>query len=180
MVNQTAGRRDQWLWAVLLGGALLIGVPPLAAQTVYRVVDEQGRVTFTDNPERGGEAVVLAPLPGVSSSSSASPPASQPSGKRSPGPPFMPYDRFTIAYPAHQARLNSAATAVEIALSPALRDDHQLRLRLNGEINQTAMHSDVFWMANLPAGVHQLQAELLDAQGRVRHQTPVVRFHVAP
>jgi len=181
MTNQPAGRKWQWLWAVLLGSVLLAGLPSLAAQKVYRVVDEQGRVTFTDNPERGGEAVVLAPLPSVSSSSPvSSPAASQPSQKRSPGPPFMPYDRFTIAYPAHKARLNSAATAVEIALSPALRDDHQLRLRLNGEINQSAMHSNAFWIANLPAGVHQLQAELLDAQGRVRHQTPMVRFHVAP
>lgn len=181
MAKQTADRRRRCLWVALLCFAFLAGIPSLAAQTVYRVVDEQGRVTFTDNPERGGEAVVLAPLPGVSSSSSAlSPAASQPSEKRSPGPPFMPYDRFTIAYPAHKARLNSPATAVEIALSPALRDDHQLRLRLNGEINQSAMHSDAFWVANLPAGVHQLQAELLDAQGRVRHQTPIVRFHVAP
>ena len=182
MSEQITGRSGQWLlWATLLWVALLGGASPLEAQTVYRVVDEQGRVTFTDNPKRGGEAVVLAPLPGVSSSSSASlPPAPRPSEQRSPGPPFMPYDRFTIAYPAHQARLNSATTAVEIALSPALRDDHQLRLRLNGEINQSAMHSNAFWMANLPTGVHQLQAELLDAQGRVRHQTPIVRFHVAP
>lgn len=176
MANHTAEKQWQRLCAGLLGAALLVGAPSLAAQAVYRVVDEQGRVTFTDNPARGGEAVELAPLPGVSSSS----PASEPSGKPAPGPPFMPYDRFTIAYPAHQARLNSAATAVEIDLSPALRDDHQLRLRLNGEINQSAMHSEAFWMANLPAGVHQLQAELLDAQGRVRHQTPMVRFHVAP
>ena len=150
---------------------------PLAAQTVYRVVDEQGRVTFTDNPEQGGEALELAPLESVSTSPSSSAPSR--ARRSAPGQPFMPYDRFEIAYPASEARVDST-TEVEVAVSPALRDDHQMRLRLNGEISQSALHSDVFWLANLPVGVHQLQAELLDAQGRVRHQTPVVRLRVAP
>ncbi|MGS2744861.1 DUF4124 domain-containing protein [Halomonas sp. LS-001] len=152
---------------------------PLAAQTVYRVVDEQGRVTFTDNPDQGGEAVELAPLQSVSASPAASSrtrPSARPS---SPGQPFMPYDRFEIAYPRPEARVDTT-TQVEVAVSPALREDHQMRLRLNGEVSQTALHSDAFWLANLPAGVHQLQAELLDAQGRVRHQTSSVRIHVAP
>ena len=49
------------------GAALLLGlwVSAAQAQTVYRVVDAQGNVTFTDNPERGGKAITLAPLPSV-------------------------------------------------------------------------------------------------------------------
>jgi hypothetical protein len=45
------------------GAALLLGlwVSAAQAQTVYRVVDAQGNVTFTDNPERGGKAITLAP-----------------------------------------------------------------------------------------------------------------------
>lgn len=165
------------IWPSVVVLALMLWLAtPLAAQTVYRVVDEQGRVTFTDNPEQGGEALELAPLERVSTSSSAAPARAR---RNAPGQPFMPYDRFEIAYPAPETRVDST-TQVEVAVRPALRDDHQMRLRLNGEISQTALHSDAFWLANLPAGVHQLQAELLDAQGRVRHQTPVVRLQVAP
>ena len=149
---------------------------PLAAQTVYRVVDEQGRVTFTDNPELGGDVVELAPLQRVSVPSASSPTRSR---RRLHGQPFMPYDRFEIAYPVPGARVDSV-TQVDVAVSPALRDDHQMRLRLNGEISQTALHSEAFWLANLPAGVHQLQAELLDARGQVRHQTPIVHIRVVP
>lgn len=167
------------IWArVGILALVLWWVTPLAAQTVYRVVDGQGRVTFTDNPEQGGEAVELAPLQSVSTSPAA-PSRARPRTRSAPGQPFMPYDRFEIGYPQPEARVGST-TQVEVAVSPALRDDHQMRLRLNGEISQTALHSDAFWLANLPAGAHQLQAELLDAQGRVRHQTSSVRIHVAP
>ena len=156
--------------------SLLWAMGEVQAQTVYRVVDEQGRVTFTDNPDQGGEALELAPLQRVSASSASLPSRAR---RRVLGPPFMPYDRFEIVYPPPEARVDSV-TQVDVAVSPGLRDDHQMRLRLNGEISQSALHSDAFWLANLPAGVHQLQAELLDAQGQVRHKTPIIRFQVAP
>ena len=44
--------------AVLL---LCLWVSVAQSQTVYRVVDEQGNVTFTDNPERGGDAITADP-----------------------------------------------------------------------------------------------------------------------
>lgn len=163
----------------LLLGALLAA--PLSAQTVYRVVDEQGRVTYTDNPASGGDEVEVAPLPNVSSTRAATPKASVEAPKRSaPGRPFMPYDRFMIEKPRDNARLASPTTSVELSVSPRLRDDHQVRLRVNGEISQSALHSEAFWLANLPAGTHQLQAELLDSQGRVRHQTPSVHLIIEP
>lgn len=67
---------------------------PLQAQTVYRVVDEAGHVTFTDDAQSGG--------------------------------------------------------------------------------------SEAFWVPRLAPGRHRLQAELLDAQKRVRHRTPELEVRVAP
>ncbi|MCH4812352.1 DUF4124 domain-containing protein [Vreelandella neptunia] len=153
------------------------------AQTVYRVTDEHGKVTFTDNPERGGEALELAPLPSLPAASRAQtasaravPPAARPRGK--PGQPFMPYDHFSIALPQQGARLMERSTAVEVVIAPPLRDDHQVRLLVNGEISQTALHSDVFWLSGLSAGRYELQAELLDSSQRLQHRTPAVTITV--
>lgn len=153
------------------------------AQTVYRVTDEQGNVTFTDNPGRGGEALELAPLPSLppalraaTASASGAPAAVRPRGK--PGQPFMPYDHFSIALPQQGARLMERSTAVEVAIAPPLRDDHQVRLLVNGEISQTALHSDVFWLTGLSSGRYELQAELLDSSQRLQHRTPVVAITV--
>ena len=167
---------------VLITVLIIVGafIPGTAlAQTVYRVTDEHGKVTFTDDPARGGEALELAPLPGLppalraaTAAARETPAAVRPRGK--PGQPFMPYDLFSIALPQQGARLAERSTAVEVAIAPPLRDDHQVRLLVNGEISQSALHSDVFWLTGLPAGQHVLQAELLDSSQRLQHRTPTV------
>lgn len=176
--------------AVVVSSVLIIflgvGVVGGAAfgQTVYRVTDEHGNVTFTDDPDRGGEALELTPLPSlppalrtaISTVRETTPAAVRPRGK--PGQPFMPYDHFSIAVPQQGARLTERSTAVEVAIAPPLREDHQVRLLVNGEISQTALHSDVFWLTGLPAGQHELQAELLDSSQRLQHRTPAVTITV--
>ncbi|WP_346796617.1 DUF4124 domain-containing protein [Halomonas sp. Bachu 37] len=149
------------------------------AQTVFRVVDEQGNVTFTDKPDRGGEALQLAPLP--SALPGAAPAVdrdSSPRRKAAVGQPFMPYDRFAIASPAAGQILEAPLTSVSVEVVPALREDHQVRLLLDGEISQSALHSDVFWLAGLERGEHRLQAELLDSSGRVRHRSREITLSV--
>lgn len=146
------------------------------SQTIYRVVDDQGRVTFTDNAERGGEAVTLAPLPSAATSSSA--PSRTPAARVHPGQPFMPYDRFVISTPSAGTAIRGGMTAVELTVSPALREDHRVQLLVNGELSQSALHSDAFWITGLPKGQHQLQAELLDSRGRVQHRTPSVTITI--
>ncbi|GEN27832.1 hypothetical protein HVA01_14780 [Halovibrio variabilis] len=153
-------------------------------QTVYRVTDEHGNVTFTDKPGQGGEALELAPLPGLPPAlrattarrQAATPGGVRPRGK--PGQPFMPYDHFSIALPQQGARLDEAMTAVEIAIAPPLRDDHQVRLLVNGEVSQSALHSDFFWLTGLAAGRYKLQAELLDSSQRLQHRTAAVMITV--
>lgn len=176
----TIGRRFYAKDVLFTGGllALCLWVSAVQSQTVYRVLDEQGRVTFTDNPESGGEALTLAPLPSVSTSPRTAPPPT-PRRQGSPGQPFMPYDRFTISAPLRGAAIRDGMTAVELHVSPPLREDHQVQLLVNGELSQTALHSDAFWLTGLPRGQHRLQAELLDSSGCVQHRTDPVRITVA-
>lgn len=164
-------------------GAWVAGSTTAAfGQTVYRVTDGHGNVTFTDNPGRGGEALELAPLPSLPPALRAAitpmvtSAALRPRGK--PGQPFMPYDHFSIALPQQGAWLTERSTAVEVAIAPPLRDDHQVRLLVNGEISQTALHSDAFWLTGLQAGQYELQAELLDSSQRLQHRTPAVTITV--
>ncbi|MGP9764659.1 DUF4124 domain-containing protein [Halomonas sp. AOP13-D3-9] len=171
--------------SVLVAALSLGGVGASAfGQTVYRVTDEHGNVTFTDNPGRGGEALELTPLPSLPPALSAAlakpgantTPSQRPRGK--PGQPFMPYDHFSIALPQQGAQVQDGMTAVEVAIAPSLRDDHQVRLLVDGNISQTALHSDVFWLTGLTSGRHELQAELLDSSQRLQHRTAAVTIMV--
>ncbi|MGM0981844.1 MAG: DUF4124 domain-containing protein [Pseudomonadota bacterium] len=178
---------------VLVILALGLSVSLLAqAQNIYRSTDAQGNVVFTDNPERGGEEVDLEPLTVVPSRGEVSEgeaPAvidgggSERSDGRSAGSgqPFMPYDSFTILSPGQEETLpTGAAGNVQVALGiqPNLREDHRVRLLMDGQISQTAMHTDTFMLNNLNRGEHVLQAELLDASGAVRHRTSPVTLYV--
>lgn len=181
---------SRWL---AIGGVLFVtSMVPALAQTVFRVTDEHGNVTFTDNPGRGGEAMELAPLPSLPPAPQAAPGRQELSRQLSPqaassangrprgrpGQPFMPYDHFIISMPQQGAQLEEGMTAVEVTISPDLREDHQVRLLVNGEISQTALHSNVFWLAGLAAGRYELQAELLDSSQRVQHRTGPVAITV--
>jgi len=159
------------------------------AQTIYRTTDAQGNVVFTDNPDRGGEQVELAPLTVVPSSGEVrrgeAAPRLEASGAAaatgSPGQPFMPYDSFRILSPSHEQAFPVGAAGnvpVELGIQPELREDHRVRLLVDGQVSQTAMHTNAFMVANMNPGEHVLQAELLDGSGAVRHRSSPVTIYV--
>ena len=172
-------RSAAWAGGLL---ALLVLMPLCAsAATVYRHVDEQGNVSYSDRPERG-EAVDLAPVTVVPARPQA-PAASSGAArdKAAPPPPaFLPYSTFRIASPKDEQTLPTGYAGnvqVELAIEPALRDDHRVRLLVDGQISQSALHTEVFMVTGLERGEHQLSVELLDADGRVRHRSePVTLF----
>lgn len=164
---------------VLVVAALMGSMEGAFGQTVYRVTDQHGNITFTDNPDLGGEALELAPLPSLPPALRAAmanhgdtPAPARSRGK--PGQPFMPYDHFSIALPQQGSSVAEGMTAVEMSIAPPLREDHTVRLLVDGHISQSALHSDVFWLTGLSSGPHELQGELLDSSQRLQHRTAVV------
>lgn len=176
------------LFCLLLG----ISLPwaGLEAATVYRSTDAQGNVVFSDQPVGNGERIELKPLTVVPSPEPATAPT--PAGQQSADSatprdgdvaaigPFMPYSTFRILSPQNGQTLPTGRgvnVQVELDIDPDLRDDHRVRLLLDGEVSQSAMHTKVFMLTNLDRGEHVLQAELLDADGQVRHRSaPVTLF----
>ncbi|XKE45280.1 DUF4124 domain-containing protein [Halomonas organivorans] len=172
---------------VILALGLVMSLPA-AAQTIYRTTDAQGNVIFTDDPARGGEKVELDPLTVVPARERTAPraPVVQGSGTPArttaePGQPFMPYDIFSILSPEHETTLPTGAAGnvqVRLGIRPELREDHRVRLLLDGQVSQSAMHTDTFMLSNLNRGEHVIQAELLDTSGAVRHRTTPVILYV--
>jgi len=165
-----------------------MGVALMAqAQTIYRTTDAQGNVVFTDNPDRGGEQVELAPVTVVPATGEVRSGPAVPriegaaSASASPGQPFMPYDSFRIVSPTHEQAFPVGAAGnitVDLGIEPGLREDHRVRLLVDGQVSQSAMHTSAFMVPNMNPGEHVLQAELLDAGGEVRHRTAPVTIYV--
>ncbi|WP_104203270.1 DUF4124 domain-containing protein [Billgrantia saliphila] len=171
---------------LMVGLVWLLLADTALATSIYRTTDAQGNVVFTDDPDSGGEPVDLAPLTVVPSRDGRlvqplRPAESAAPTSQSPGQPFMPYDTFRIRSPAQLTELPASQAGnlqVELAIEPSLRPDHRVRLLVDGQVSQSAMHTSAFVLNGLGRGEYELQAELLDGRGEVRHRTPPVSLTV--
>ncbi|MDO0945272.1 MULTISPECIES: DUF4124 domain-containing protein [Chromohalobacter] len=170
-------------WTVLMVGACL-SVSLAQATPIYRSVDSQGNVTYSDRP--GGDQVEVAPVNTVPSRPAPAPRETAANEAASgAGEPeastFTPYERLRIAAPTNESTLPTGAagdTQVSVALSPELREGHRLRLVVDDEVRQPPQQATTFSLTGLERGEHTLRVELVDAEGRVRQRSAPVTLYV--
>lgn len=139
----------------LLGMALAAAA---SADAVYRQVDEQGRVTFSDRPLSGAERVEVPPInttPAVES-------APDPLGPVEPQE-FAGYQVLSIIAPQRIVPNGLAEQVVEVALEPALQPGHRLEVWLDGK--PVAISDELrIPIGQLPRGTHQVEVRILDGR----------------
>lgn len=173
--------------AVFLASAALwlssAGFAADKATQVFRSVDAQGNVVFTDTPRDGARAVEIQSPSTVSAMPAA--PATQvlsPASDAAPADPnaFAGYQALVITQPENGAALNDTAgnVAVGVSLVPALRTDlgHGLTITLDGKpVLQNSAQMSVM-LENVDRGEHVLEAFVRNAGGQVLFQSAPVRF----
>lgn len=168
-------RRVRWM----VGGvaALLVALPALAAP-VYRHVDANGNVVYSDEPGQGSR-IDLKPITVVDPAEVES--RSRPAQSTTTSPSAVDYDRFAITSPSNGETLPTGQggnVQVQLAIEPELQPGDRVQLRVDGAVSQSPMHTSVFALSQLERGEHRIQAELLDTQGRVRLSTPAITLYV--
>lgn len=154
--------------------ALLLG--SLSAHAgVYTYLDAEGNRVFTDQPRRANaERLELGPPADASAETASLPPAA----------PLPPYLLLRIGLPLPGAAIHSATGGLLVSLEsePGLQGDHRYRLLLDGQPVGEPGRSPVFALDGLPAGDHQLAAEIIDGAGRIVERTPSqpLRLEAAP
>jgi len=160
--------------------ALLLVQPALAQ--VYRWVDEDGVVHYTDRPVEGAEVVDLpeargtnfrrpAPLPSSERAEAAEQDADQ----------GFTYRSFQIAQPSDEETLwNIGATLdVSLSLTPGLREGHEIEVWFDGSVLESrAPGSLSFTIPEVYRGTHTLWARVLDSSGQVLIQSNEITFYV--
>jgi len=159
---------------------ILLGL--LAADGVfaeaYTWTDEDGVVHYSDRPEPGARRVELE----ESKSSRrvrSSPAATSPEGEAATedAGPFR-YASIEVAAPAPEETLWNieGVLNVTLALSPALRPGHQVRVYFDGTPQMVRGAS--FQVEEVHRGVHNIQAEVLDETGKLMIRSLPNRFYV--
>lgn len=148
------------------------------AATVYKWVDENGVVHYSDQPHPNAEKVQLkAPQTYKEGSPGAFAPAAGPSAPVN-APPS--YRGCAVAQPSdNQDFSNINSLSVIVQTDPPLRPGDQIFLTLDGQaLNEGRPTGTQFTLSPVDRGTHTLQAAVRDGDGALMCQTPVVTFNV--
>lgn len=162
--------------SIVLLGLLVAGA---AAADTWTWTDEEGVVHYADRPHPGATRIEIAE-PNTSQS-----PAARQRDKTTTGADSTPeaaaafrYESFAVASPRAEETLWNieGVLNVSLALSPALRPGHQIRVYFDGQprmVSGTSLQLEEVWR-----GTHNLQAEVIDATGKMLIRSKPSRFYV--
>lgn len=180
-----------------LAGALVCVVSLLSAPyadagtTIYRTVDENGNVVFTDVPPKSNEQGAAVKL---GDSNSFTPPPGenrQPTGRSveewldgdsgdsDQEPAAGGYASLKVASPANDAavRDNAGNVTVTASVEPELASDHVMQLYLDGTLRQSGPTTS-FQLTNLDRGSHDVELRIVDQGGNVLASSGPSVFHL--
>jgi hypothetical protein len=160
-----------WL---LLPGLLGLSAPAAAATTLYRWVDADGVLHYSDTPFPGAQKIELSDAQTYHGPPPAAPAVAAPPAAASP------YQSCDITQPASQSSLFAPESVdISVALSPGLRPGDQLSVAVDGQALQpVSAGGSTFQLSQPDRGTHTLTAEVRGPDGTVLCSAPSVVFAV--
>ncbi len=138
----------------------------MAYSTVYKWVDKNGKIHYTDKPinnanpvkfkENTENHVSLPPVPGIPTNTSPTPSKS------------VQY-QLTIIKPIEEEtiRNNNGNVSVIAQIKPKLQSALTLQLYLDNQVFGEPQTSTVFSLSNINRGEHQVIIKLIDKNGKI-------------
>lgn len=167
------------LGVVALASALACTV---AQAEVYKRVDAQGNVTYSDEPLSGGETIEVKPVTTVTLPKADQVREIVERNQRSQSEnrePSQPYGNVSFMAPENNSAFHSGSGDVTFSVSsqPALRRGHMFEVSLDGQpIGQNA--SGQFSVNNVYRGTHEASVNIVDSQGRIIQPGQSINFTI--
>jgi len=155
---------------------ILLACPSLALATIYKWVDENGVVHYSDQPHANAVKVIL----GTPQTYSAQRYTPSPDGPPSDPAQQMPVTtQCTIASPGNQQTLENTDTVpVALQINPPPNGNTQVSIMLDGGVVASAAGQQQFTLTGVDRGQHSVTAVVRDTTGRVMCTTEGVTFFV--
>lgn len=161
---------------LLLAAAVL--ALPAASQEIWRWVDKDGVVHYSDSPD-SPDAKLISVLEPSTYEGAAATPAIAPAGSQDEEEPAAsPYDSLSIVSPSPDQVFFGAGAVITAAadLGGTLRPDHSVVFFVNGDRRPAdGLSLD---LSGLPRGSYFLRASVLDQSGNPIISSPQTTFHV--
>jgi hypothetical protein len=141
---------------------LCAGISTFSFAEIYRWVDDQGNVEFSDEAREGSEKIEVGPTATISL---PKPDDVERLSTTTEGPTeqALLYSKLAITFPADNSAFNSGNgdVTVTMVVEPSLFPNHSLRLTLDGKQIATTK-SDFHTFPNVDRGTHYLQLDIID------------------
>ncbi len=155
----------------------LAGTVAVAA-SVYKWVDENGVVHFSDQPHENAQKVELKAPQTYSAPKTPAGPARP---ARAPGPqPAAAYQRCAISEPAaDQVFMNTSTVTAGVTVQPAVRLGDTVIVTMDGQrIPGVPPGGGGFTISPVDRGTHSIQMTVVDSSGKTVCSSAAVTFHV--
>ena len=149
------------------------------AATVYRWVDENGVVHYSDQPHPNAEKMQVHAAQTYKPSALDTPSAGG-GGGSSASSSASPYRGCAVVQPQDgQAYANVDSLTVVVQTDPQLHQGDKVYVMIDGQaVNGGAPTGPQFVLSPVERGSHTAQAQVKDAGGAIMCQTPTVTFEV--
>lgn len=166
---------------VLIGTLLSLLAAPTLGQTIYKSVDENGNVFYSDRPPEGTkqeDAVQLPPvnaLPEQPQGSNPYPANTPPNNERDAAIDYS----LSLASPAPESHVNPGQRDLPIVLnaSPALAPEHRFAFYMDGKLLAES-RSNQYVVEEIYRGEHQIRAMIIDENGNMLQETETITIYV--
>jgi len=173
MTTQTLTTRFL-VFLLIISASMLAASSQAAGSRIYKTVDEDGNVVFTDVPPKEGEksqAVAVEtpntfdPAPGTAETRDAWNIDQSADAEQTDS---VGYQSAAIVSPSDDSsvRENAGNVSVVAELEPELQPGHKVRLMLDGKPEQEGRQT-AFMLLNVDRGTHSANIEVVDASGNV-------------
>tara|TARA_B100001250_G_scaffold340068_1_gene307616 strand:+ start:381 stop:890 length:510 start_codon:yes stop_codon:yes gene_type:complete len=135
---------------------------PILFGEVYKTVDEDGNIIFTDRPTTNSEEIKLREL----KTTETVKPSSSSSGSTSRGKnkEDFSYKKIFVSSPADGSaiRSNDGNVTISVNSEPPLRSGHQILITMNGKELSKGSGKSVS-LTNLDRGTHTVTVSIIDS-----------------
>lgn len=156
---------------------ILIGLFSLSLQAgLYKGLDEEGKVVYSDTPFKNAEKIKPPPV-SVVDAPKVEVKAKEEAEEKADA---VNYTRFQITAPTNQQVMwNNDAVSVSMALTPSLNvgGGDYISLLLDGKTAVKRSESQLIQLPRVDRGEHKVQALIRNKQGKVVKRTRAVTFH---
>ncbi len=147
-----------------------------ASAEVYKTVDENGKVTFTDTPPADDTSAEKVELPPINGQPPVTPTTRRPPPQNQDTVPTKYKVLITSPKNDTQVLADQSSISIQVALEPGLHRSHRVEIYDNGQLISDEGSS--ITISNLGRGTHSISAKVVTKGGRVLGTAPSVQFHV--